>query len=112
MSWSLSREGSGLSPHLEDDIPGLEEVVVQTEAGGGQTLQGRAGQQRDVGGGEVGEELVVRALSQTHLHSQANLGGAAALHTDQVEAKQKGIEDLLPGLISPEPGECSHYCNY
>ena len=99
----------GLLPDLEDDVSCLEEVVVQTETGGGQALQGRPGQQGDVGGDEVGEELVVGPLPHPHLHSQPNLAAAAALHTDQVATKQKWIEDLLSGFIRPEPGECSHY---
>ena len=101
--------GRGLSPDLEDDVSRLEEVVVQTDAGGGQALQGRPGQQGDVGGEEVGEEVIVGPLPHPHLHTQPHLALTAALHAHQVAAEQKWIEDLLSGFICPEPAECSHY---
>ena len=100
-----------LSPHLEDNVTRLEEVVVQPDTGGGQTGKRRPRDQGHVGGDEVGEQLVVGPLPQPHFHAQPNLAAGSALHTDQVATKQKRVDDLLPGLIRPEPGECSHYIN-
>ena len=98
--WAL---GSGRSPDLEDNVARLEEVVVQPHTGGGEALERRPGHQGDVGGEEVGEDLVVSLLPQSHLHGQTNPGAPPALHTDQVTTEQKWIENLLPGFIRPEP---------
>ena len=96
-------------PDLEDNVARLEEVVVQSHTGGGQTLERRPGHQGHVGGDEVGEQLVVSPLPQSHLHAQTNLAAGPTLHTDQVATKQKWIEDLLSVLISPESSKVSHY---
>ena len=99
------KQTSRHSPDLEDDISSsLEQLVVQAHTGGGDTLEGSSGEERDVTE-ESGEKAIVPVLPDTDLHPQPHLALALPLHRQQVAAEQEGVEDLLPCLVGPEPGE-------
>ena len=90
---------------MEDDISrSVEQLVVQADTGGGDTLERSTGEERDVTE-ESGEKAVVPALPHTDLHPQPHLALALPLHRQEVAAEEEGVEDLLPCLVGPEPGE-------
>ena len=101
----MKTQTSRHSPDLEDDVSrSLEQLVVQADTGGGDTLEGSPGEERDVTE-ESGEKAIVPVLPDTDLHPQPHLALALPLHRQQVAAEQEGVEDLLPCLVGPEPGQ-------
>ena len=67
---------------MEDDVTGgLEELLVQSDAGGRHTPEGSPGLERDVSE-EVGEKGILCGLPQPHLNPQAHLAGGPCLAVD------------------------------